>query len=237
MAHEITKKIDAEIAKYNKPANRIDYQRWFKEKLKYPVGLKTEFLKKISNECFKDVKNLPKKEMLALCNELFVADKQHYRYFANEWTLRIKDQLDKNDFPMYVTWLEKYADNWGTTDVLSGGPIGIILDRHPELYKQTSKWVKSPNRWLRRAAAVSLIPAVKNRNLLDNVFQIADKLLLDDDEMVQKGYGWMLKEAANQFPDEVFEFVMARKETMPRTALRYAIEKYPAAMKKKAMAK
>jgi 3-methyladenine DNA glycosylase AlkD len=116
---------------------------------------------------------------------------------------------------MYVAWLTEYADNWGTTDALSGGPIGIILERHPELYEQTSKWTASSNRWLRRAAAVSLIPAVKNRNLLNRVFEIADKLLLDDDEMVQKGYGWMLKEAANQFPDEVFEFVMARKEKMP----------------------
>jgi hypothetical protein len=53
MLHSITKKLDSEIAKYNKPANQINYQRWFKEKLKYPVGLKTEFLKKISNECFK----------------------------------------------------------------------------------------------------------------------------------------------------------------------------------------
>jgi 3-methyladenine DNA glycosylase AlkD len=237
MSHKITQKIDAGIAKYNRPANRINYQQFFKEKLKHPVGLKTEFLKKISNECFKDIKNLPKKEILTLCNELFMSDKQHYRYFANEWTLRIKDQLDKTDFPMYVTWLTDYADNWGITDVLSGGPIGIILDRHPELYKQTGKWVTSPNRWIRRAAAVCLIPAVRNRNLLDNVFQIADKLLLDNDEMVQKGYGWMLKEAANQFPEEVFAFVIARKDKMPRTALRYAIEKYPAAMKKKAMAK
>ena len=237
MPHKITEKLQAEIAKYNIPKNRINYQRFFKEKLKYPEGLKTEFLKKISNECFKEVKDLSKKEMLALCNELFIADKQHFRYFANEWTLRIKDQLDKSDFPLFVGWLKDYADNWGTCDVLSGGPIGIILDRHPELFSQTQKWVTSANRWLKRAAAVSLIPAVKNRNMLDKVFAIADKLLLDEDEMVQKGYGWMLKEAANQFPDEVFAYVMKHKATMPRTALRYAIEKYPAAKKKKAMAK
>lgn len=56
-------------------------------------------------------------------------------------------------------------------------------------------------------------------------------------DMVQKGYGWMLKEAAKRFPKEVFEFVMERKGTMPRTALRYAIEKYPQEMRKRVMEK
>ncbi len=73
--------------------------------------------------------------------------------------------------------------------------------------------------------------------MLDEVFKTADLLLTDDDDMVQKGYGWMLKEAGNQYPDEVFKYVMKNKRKMPRTALRYAIEKYPQAKRKKAMAK
>ena len=55
--------------------------------------------------------------------------------------------------------------------------------------------------------------------------------------MVQKGYGWMLKEASNHNQKGVFAFVMKHKAKMPRTALRYAIEKLPAILKKKAMAK
>ena len=69
------------------------------------------------------------------------------------------------------------------------------------------------------------------------VFKTADLLLTDDDDMVQKGYGWMLKEAANRFPNEVFNYVMKNRRDMPRTALRYAIEKYPAAKRKEAMKK
>jgi len=53
--------------------------------------------------------------------------------------------------------------------------------------------------------------------------------------LVQKGYGWMLKEAANLFPQEVFQYVLKNKAKMPRTALRYAIEKMPAAWRKKAL--
>jgi 3-methyladenine DNA glycosylase AlkD len=55
--------------------------------------------------------------------------------------------------------------------------------------------------------------------------------------MVQKGYGWLLKEASKKHQEEVFDFVMRRKAEMPRTALRYAIEKMPIDLKKRAMAR
>ena len=61
--------------------------------------------------------------------------------------------------------------------------------------------------------------------------------MLDDDNLVQKGYGWMLKEAANLFQKDVFNYVMENKKLMSRTALRYAIEKMPASQKKQAMNK
>ena len=60
--------------------------------------------------------------------------------------------------------------------------------------------------------------------------------LVDDrDDMVQKGYGWMLKEASKPHQPEVFDDVMAHRAVMPRTALRYAIEKMPAELRRKAM--
>jgi 3-methyladenine DNA glycosylase AlkD len=53
--------------------------------------------------------------------------------------------------------------------------------------------------------------------------------------MVQKGYGWMLKEASNKYPQEVFNYVLKHRREMPRTALRYAIEKLSPALRKEAM--
>lgn len=70
-----------------------------------------------------------------------------------------------------------------------------------------------------------------------DIFEIADILLTDDDDLVQKGYGWMLKAASQAHPTAVYEYVVANKKTMPRTALRYAIEKMPKDMKSKAMEK
>jgi len=59
----------------------------------------------------------------------------------------------------------------------------------------------------------------------------------DSDDMVQKGYGWMLKVASETYQHEVFEYVMRNKRAMPRTALRYAIEKMPDELRREAMKK
>lgn len=55
--------------------------------------------------------------------------------------------------------------------------------------------------------------------------------------MVQKGYGWLLKVASQVHEKEVFAYVLKNKKVMPRTALRYAIEKMPKALREKAMEK
>ena len=60
---------------------------------------------------------------------------------------------------------------------------------------------------------------------------------MDRDDMVQKGYGWMLKEASKPHQRQVFDFVMSHKAVMPRTALRYAIEKMPQDLRAQAMEK
>ena len=91
---------------------------------------------------------------------------------------------------------------------------------------------------MRRAAAVSLIVPAKHGKFLDDAIEIAALLLTDRDDMVQKGYGWLLKEkTSRKHTDEVFAFVIKNRKQMPRTALRYAIELMPKEMKAEAMKK
>lgn len=97
------------------------------------------------------------------------------------------------------------------------------------------KWPSSKNRWMRRASAVTLIYSARKGTHLDNIFNTANILLLDKDDLVQKGYGWMLKEASKSSLEEVFQYVINNKNKMPRTALRYAIEKMSDKYKKAAM--
>ena len=90
---------------------------------------------------------------------------------------------------------------------------------------------------MKRASAVSLIVPAKKGKFLNDIFEIADILHSDQDDMVQKGYGWMLKAASQSHQKEVYNYVMSKKATMPRTSLRYAIEKLSPELKAIAMAK
>jgi 3-methyladenine DNA glycosylase AlkD len=108
---------------------------------------------------------------------------------------------------------------------------------YPEYIGRLKEFTRSGKRWTRRAAAVSLIVPARKGLFLNDILEIAGKLLLDKDDMVQKGYGWMLKVASMAHREEIFGFVMEHKQIMPRTALRYAIEKMPAELKALAMAR
>jgi 3-methyladenine DNA glycosylase AlkD len=108
---------------------------------------------------------------------------------------------------------------------------------YPDFLAKLKEFAHSENRWVKRAAAVSLIIPARKGLFLKDIFEIADILLMDSDDLVQKGYGWMLKVASQAHQHEVFEYVMSKKAVTPRTALRYAIEKMPEELKKQAMQK
>jgi 3-methyladenine DNA glycosylase AlkD len=84
---------------------------------------------------------------------------------------------------------------------------------------------------------VTFIYGARRGKNLDHVFDVADALLTDPDDLVQKGYGWTLKVASKSYQNEVFEYVTKNKRAMPRTALRYAIEKMPDELRREAMKK
>ena len=127
--------------------------------------------------------------------------------------------------------------NWATCDTLCNHTIGSFIEMYPEYLSGLKKWAHSQNRWMKRASAVSLIVPARKGMFLKDIFELADILHSDSDDMVQKAYGWMLKVASQVHQKEVFDYIIRKKETMPRTSLRYAIEKMPAELKKKAMEK
>lgn len=232
---KILVRLKREITRQSTHENLSNYQQFSKEKLANPIGLRAPVLRKISNEAFSELKQLPKKAVLQICDDLLVSGERYMTFFAFDWAIKVHKDFEKSDFALFERWLTAYVDGWDSCDHLCCGAIGSLLLKLPELSSKRTKWMRSSNRWQRRAAAVSLILPVRNRILLEDVFATADVLLVDGDDMVQKGYGWMLKEAGNRFPDEVYAYVMRHKDEMPRTALRYAIEKYPPAMRKRAM--
>ena len=213
------------------------FQRYFKERV-ICHGIKSAAVVRIAKEYFKKIKSadLQKKEVFALCKELFKSGYCEESFIAANWTYWLNNYKEQ-DFPIYERWITEYIDNWAECDTFCNHTVGSFIEKYPEYVQKLKIWAKSKNRWVKRAAAVSLILPARKGKFLKDIFEIADSLLLDKDDMVQKGYGWMLKEASRKHQKEVFNYVMKCKKDMPRIALRYAIEKTPQNLRAKAMAK
>ena len=156
------------------------------------------------------------------------------RFVAFEWAGKLDRQYTQKDFARFERWLKRYVDNWGACDHLCG-ILGKLITKFPDLSARRKKWTSSSNLWLRRASAVALIEPIRQGRLLEDVFETAETLLKDEEDLVQKGYGWMLKVTGDYFFEYARDFVMKHKHDMQRTALRYAIEKWPLARRREAM--
>ena len=215
---------------------RLSGERFFKEEVKI-YGVASASAQKFSRDFFKEVKDLPKDEILALCEEFWKSGYMEESFVACHWSDLILDRLVRADFATLERWVSLYVSNWASCDTLCNHTVGGFIDMYPEYLGELKRWAKSSNRWVKRASAVSLIIPARNGRYLEDIFEIADILLLDGDDLVQKGYGWMLKAASQAHQNEVFEYVVRNKGVMPRTALRYAIEKMPRELKVIAMSK
>ena len=210
--------------------------KFFKEHIKL-YGVKVSTVTKISKEYFEHIKNCEKNEIFSLCEQLWKSGYIEEQFIACNWSYYIHNSYSFDDFPVFENWLVSYVDNWASCDTLCNHTIGTFIEQYPQYLSKLLEWTKSENRWLRRGAAVTLIIPARKGKFLEEIKKIADSLLLDPDDLVQKGYGWMLKAASEANEQEIFTYVMRNKEKMPRTALRYAIEKMPKEMKKEAMEK
>ena len=199
------------------------------------LGVRTNIVRQIISSIYKEIKTEEEKEVYKLIE--FLVQKQFNEYIIIGFGLAHKytKKLEPRHFEIFESWLENYVVDWGQCDDLCCGILGRLLQKYPQLIERSLIWSKSSNMWLRRASAVSLIHSLRLGENLKQAFLVAESLLLDKEDMVQKGYGWMLKEASKNFQVEIFKFVMERRKTMPRTALRYAIEKMSPELKEKAM--
>lgn len=158
-------------------------------------------------------------------------------FVVSEWAHALSGWYRREDLETFRHWIDTYITNWASCDGFCNHTMGDFLVQFPEFTGELKRFALSENRWMRRAAAVSLIVPAKRGNFLEESLAIADILLTDRDDLVQKGYGWLLKEASRKHPDEVFAYVMKNRRKMPRTALRYAIELMPKEQKAEAMKK
>jgi len=211
-------------------------QNYFKNEVKF-VGLTAADVRSFTRTVFDNLPDRSRDFIFPLAERLMSSMVFEYRGAAVHLVTQLRKQWQDEDFYLFQSWLEKYVDNWATGDEIANHLLDKFILDNPQVTERTFQWSASPNLWMRRASAVCLVVPMRKQNHLRDVLRVSEALLLDPEDMVQKGYGWTLKECSKKHPDEIYEFIMQHKHEMPRTSLRIALEKYDQPRRKAAMAR
>ena len=130
-------------------------------------------------------------------------------------------------------WLAAgYLDNWASVDSMAGNVVSPLLERFPALVAEIVGWSASRNVWVRRMSVVPLVPFARHGEYLDEAYGAVESLLGDGEDLMHKATGWLLREAGKTDGVRLERFLLTHREAVPRTTLRYAIERFPAAKRK-----
>ena len=140
---------------------------------------------------------------------------------------KLDGEFGDAEFKLFETWLDRIS-SWSDHDALVHDLIAPMIASRPARAKTVFRWAKSPSRWHRRAACVALIRGSRAKMFFPEITKLSDFLLADQDDMVQKGVGWLLKETYPKKPTEVVRFLLANRAKTTRLVLRYAAEKMTA---------
>jgi len=127
------------------------------------------------------------------------------------------------EFRLFESWLDRVT-SWADHDALAHDVLAPMLVVSPIRVRDVFEWAESSNRWRRRAACVALIRGRRAGRFAQEVARLSNQLLNDDDDMVQKGLGWLLREAAKADPKRTVPYLMKIRQTAPRLVLRTACE-------------
>ncbi|MGA9544463.1 MAG: DNA alkylation repair protein [Candidatus Sulfotelmatobacter sp.] len=147
---------------------------------------------------------------------------------------KLDGEFGDGEFKLFETWLDRIS-SWSDHDALVHDLIAPMIASKPARAKAVFRWAKSRNRWHRRAACVALIRGSRAKLFFPEITKLSDFLLADEDDMVQKGLGWLLRETAKFDAKRTVRYLMKIRGRAPRLVLRTACETLPPAVRKRVL--
>lgn len=134
-----------------------------------------------------------------------------------------EEMLQRRIYEFYLK-NTKYVNNWDLVDVSADKIVGAYLIDKPKdiLYKLS----KSKNIWERRISIIATFYFIK-QDKFEDTLNIAEELIEDENDLIQKAVGWMLREVGKRDEKSEIRFLKKHYKNMGRTSLRYSIEKFP----------
>jgi 3-methyladenine DNA glycosylase AlkD len=218
-------------------AEHTDGVQWFfKDEIKshgwYTAKLRTvavRFRRRIRKEFGLDF-------LLRVADKLFAGRVLEEKVFAVFLLEKMTDEFGDTEFRLFESWLPRIS-SWADHDGLVHYLIAPMVAAKPDRTRRVSRWAKSTDRWHRRAACVALIQGTRRKIFFSEIRRLSNQLLSDEDDIVQKGLGWLLRETAKANAKRTVPYLINIRERAPRLVLRTACETLPASVRKKILAK
>jgi 3-methyladenine DNA glycosylase AlkD len=135
------------------------------------------------------------------------------------------------------TWLDLRLDNWALVDGFASAVLSPLLKGHPEGVLHLRRWIHSECLWTRRGALVTLVPLARRGEHLDLAFELCEAVLGKKEDLMHKALGWLLRETGKADPRRLRAFLLRHGGGIPRTSVRYAIERFPEEERKSFLAR
>jgi len=142
---------------------------------------------------------------------------------------KYKQAKNKKELVDFYLKNTKYINNWDLVDLSAPNIVGdYLLDKDKSILY---KLAKSDNLWEKRIAVLATFAFIKD-NQFEDAFKISEILLKDNHDLIHKAVGWMLREIGKRNLEAEERFLNNHYKKMPRTMLRYAIERFPESKRK-----
>ena len=213
----------------------IEVQRFFKEEVK-SRGWRTAEMRKVALRLRRAIireEGLP--FLVQVADELFTGAILEEKVFGVFLLENQTHLLGKKEFALFASWLDRVS-SWADHDGLAHYLLSPMVAENSAWSREVFRWAKSPNRWRRRAACVALIRGARAKKLFPEIVRLTAVLINDEDDMVQKGLGWLLREATKYDPKRTVPYLMKIRKNAPRLVLRTACETLPPGARKRVLA-
>jgi 3-methyladenine DNA glycosylase AlkD len=172
--------------------------------------------------------------LLQVADQLFTGRILEEKVFAVFLLEKQTKNLGAKEFALFASWLDRVS-SWADHDALAHYLLAPMVYADPTRCREVFRWAKSPNRWRRRAACVALIRGARAKQFFPEITRLSNLLVADQDDMVEKGLGWLLRETAKADPRRTVPYLMKIRARALRLVLRTACETLPAAERRRVL--
>lgn len=177
----------------------------------------------LQRQLIKQIENIPLSEIKQLLQSPYHECRMTALLILIKQFRKAKSEQEQNQIYDFYIANVSYINNWDLVDLSAPSIVGgYLLNKNRTILYQ---YAKNENLWIQRIAIVSTLTFIK-QNDFESTFRIAEILLHHKHDLIHKAVGWMLREVGKKNYKKEFSFLQKHYKTMPRTMLRYAIERF-----------